>query len=528
MEILARESGADVKRLTTMLKRRMVNQHNGGTEAEQTLLSEQMKNNVNAIHSLLHSPGDLITKEIDIGQSGRYCIIVNIDGLIDKTLIHEHLMRPLINYKPNESEADLKEMNGDELIRRLKDDVLPLQEIQLIDCLDEAVFSILSGDTCLFIDGTQRALIIGSKGWMRRAIEEPQTESLIRGPKDGFTEDIRTNSALIRRRLRDPGLRMDSFLLGTRSKKEVIVTYIEGIANPELVKEVKRRLLTIEMDDPEGSGYIEQWITDSFLSPFPQILNTERPDRVSSSLLQGRVAILVDGTPFNLIMPVTIALAVNSPEDYYQPWLLSSLVRLLRFISAFIATFLPAFYIALAEFHHGMIPSNIAFSIAASREGVPFPAVIEALLMEVTLEILREAGVRLPKPIGQTIGIVGGLVIGEAAVSAGIVSPIMVIVVAVTAIASFTLPSYSFGIITRILRFFVMLAASVFGLFGVILAFLMICIHVVNLKSFGVPYSSPISPMFLKDWNDLILRAPVSFLKERPQMLQPEDKKRSK
>lgn len=487
-----------------------------------------MKTNVNTIHTLLSSPGDLITKEVDIGQSGRTCTIVNIDGLIDKNLIHDHLMKPLIGFNLKDSSTAIAEMNGNDLMQRLKDDGLPLQEIQMIDCMDEAIFAVLSGDSCLFIDGAERALVIGSKGWMRRAIQEPQTESLIRGPKDGFTEDIRTNSALIRRRLRDPALRMDSYMIGTRAKKEVMVTYIEGVANPELVKEVKRRLLTIEIDDPEGSGYVEQWLTDSFLSPFPQILNTERPDRVSSSVLQGRIAILVDGTPFNLIMPVTISMAINSPEDYYQPWLLSSLVRLLRFVSAFIATFLPAFYISLAEFHHGMIPSNIAFSIAAAREGVPFPAVIEALLMEVTLEILREAGVRLPKPIGQTIGIVGGLVIGEAAVSAGIVSPIMVIVVAVTAIASFTLPAYSFGIITRILRFFVMLAASVFGLFGVILAFLMICIHVVNLKSFGVPYSSPISPMFLKDWNDLIWRAPVTFMKERPQMLQTEDKKRSK
>ncbi|WP_337101480.1 spore germination protein [Paenibacillus sp. YIM B09110] len=511
-----------------MLKRRMANQHNDSTEAEQTLLSQQMKNNVNAIHSLLHSPGDLITKEIDIGQSGRHAIIVNIDGLIDKTLIHQHLIKPLIEFNRMEATTALKEMNGDELIGRLKDDALPLQEIQLINCMDEALFAILSGDTCLFVDGSQRALVIGSKGWMRRTIEEPQTESLIRGPKDGFTEDIRTNSALIRRRLRDPGLRMDSYMVGTRSKKEVMVAYIEGIVDPELVKEVKRRLLTIEMDDPEGSGYIEQWITDSFLSPFPQILNTERPDRVSSSLLQGRIAILVDGSPFNLIMPITIAFALNSPEDYYQPWLLSSLVRLLRFVSAFIATFLPAFYIALAEFHHGMIPSNIAFSIAAAREGVPFPAVIEALLMEFTLEILREAGVRLPKPIGQTISIVGGLVIGDAAVAAGIVSPLMVIVVAVTAIASFTLPSYSFGIITRILRFFVMLAASIFGLFGIILAFLMISIHVVNLKSFGVPYSAPLSPMFLKDWNDFIWRAPVTFQKDRPQMLHTEDRTRMK
>ncbi|MDQ8737745.1 spore germination protein [Paenibacillus sp. LHD-38] len=509
----------------------MLRNSSSGHKAEhessnQALLSTSMKDNVNSIHGILQSPGDLITKEVEAGKTGRTCILLSIDGLIDKTLIHEYLMKPIIEFRYHDTAKETADANH--FLQILKDEVLPLQEVQVVYGIEQCLFAILSGDTCLFADGADRALVIGSKGWIRRSIQEPQTESLIRGPKDGFTEDIRTNSSLIRRRIRDPHLRMDSYMIGARSKKEVIVTYIEGVVHPAIVQEVKRRLLTIDIDDAEGSGFIEQWISDSFLSPFPQVMNTERPDRMSSSLLQGRVGILVDGTPFNLILPISIAMALQSPEDYYQPWLLSTLVRLLRLISAFLATFLPGFYIALAEYHHGMIPSNIAFSIAAAREGVPFPVFIEAVLMESTLEILREAGVRLPKPIGQTIGIVGGLVIGEAAVSAGIVSPVMVIVVAVTAIASFTLPAYSFGILTRILRFVVMLAASCFGLFGLILVFLMICIHIVNLKSFGMPYSTPISPMLLQDWKDFILRAPVNFLKKRPEMLQTEDENRMK
>jgi len=485
-------------------------------------LEAEAQRNVNYIHHRLHSPGDLMTKELELGSTGLTCVILNIDGMIDKTLIHQHLMRPIIEYDG----PALDSPEGSAAIIRIKDEVLPLEEVHTISAMHEALFAILSGDTCLFMEGSRLALVVGSKGWESRAIEEPQTESTIRGPKDGFTEDIRTNSSLIRRRLIDPNLRLDSYLIGRRSKREVMVAYIDDIVSPELVSEVKRRLLTIEIDDIEGSGYIEQWITDSFLSPFPQIMNTERPDRFAASLLQGRIGLIVDGTPFQLIMPISISDAFKSPEDYYQHWLISSLIRLLRYISAFVATFLPGFYIALAEYHHGMIPSNIAFSIASAREGVPFPVFIEALLMESTLEILREAGVRLPKPIGQTIGIVGGLVIGEAAVSAGIVSPVMVIVVAVTAIASFTLPSYTFGIVTRILRFFIMVAASVFGLFGVILAFLVICIHLVNLKSFGVPYLAPISPLLPRDWKDLVLRAPVTLLRKRPQMMQTKDEDR--
>nr|WP_306812706.1 spore germination protein [Paenibacillus soyae] len=493
-------------------------------EKDHKPLSKQLQQNVDYIHYRLHSPGDLITKEIELGESGLSCVIMNLDGMIDKTIVHQQLMKPMIAFG---SQLDAESLADPErIVKRLKDEVLPTEEVLSIYRMDDALYAILSGDTCLFLNGTGHALVIGTKGWLRRSIEEPQTESTIRGPKDGFTEDIRTNSSLIRRRIKDSDLRMDSHLIGSRGRREVMVAYMQDIVNPKLVDEVKKRLLSIQIDDVEGSGYIEQWISDSFLSPFPQILNTERPDRFAASLLQGRVGLLVDGTPFQLVMPISISDAFKSPEDYYQHWLLSSLIRALRYISTFVATFLPGFYIALAEYHHGMIPSNIAFSIASAREGVPFPVFIEAMLMEATLEILREAGVRLPKPIGQTIGIVGGLVIGEAAVSAGLVSPVMVIVVAVTAIASFTLPSYSFGIVTRILRFFIMMLASVLGLFGVILGFLIICIHLVNLKSFGLPYLTPISPLFLSDWKDLILRAPVTFIRKRPEMLQTEDKNR--
>lgn len=383
------------------------------------------------------------------------------------------------------------------------------------------------GDSALFVDGTDQVIIIGSKGWPSRGIEEPVTEALVRGPRDGFTENIRTNTALIRRRVRDPNLRFDSYKVGRRrSKKNLIVAYIDGIVNPRLVEEVQRRVKTIDLDDAEESGLIEQWIEDSFLSPFPQIQHTERPDKVSSAINQGRVAILLDGTPFVLFAPVTLNSMLQSPEDYYERWHIGTLLRLLRFLAAFIALFLPALYVALLTFHPGMIPSKIVFSLAGAREGVPFPAVVEALMMEATLELLREAGIRLPKPIGQTIGIVGGLVIGEAAVSAGIVSPIMVIVVAITAIASFALPSYDIAIPLRILRFGMILAASIFGLFGIILVYIMINIHLVRLKSFGMPFTTPFAPQFTHDMRDVIIRAPLMFLRRRPQVLQTDDKVR--
>lgn len=362
-------------------------------------------------------------------------------------------------------------------------------------------------------------------GGESRAIEEPRSEALIRGSKEGFIENIRTNTMMIRRYIADPNLRFSTYKVGRRSKKDLVVAYMDGIVNPDMVNEVKRRLETIDIDDAPESGYIEQWIEDSFLSPFPQVLNTERPDKASEALLKGKVVILLDRTPFVLIAPATFGSLLQSPEDYYWRWSLGTLVRLLRYLGAFISVFLPALYIALVSYHPGLVPSDLAFSIAASRDEVPFPPAVEALIMTATMELLREAGLRLPTAIGQTIGIVGGLVIGEAAVSAGIVSPIMVIVVALNAIASFALPSYSIAITFRILQFGLMAAAAVFGLYGIILCYIMINIHIVNLMSFGVPYSTPFAPSFMNDWKDLVLRAPIAMMKRRPVYMQTNDKK---
>ncbi|WP_025849428.1 spore germination protein [Paenibacillus ehimensis] len=487
-------------------------------------LTESVTHNISMIKEMLGSPNDLIIREFRVGPHKHLCTLISIDGLINADLLDEEVLRVLLSGRWLETHAIPSE--GSALLDLLHKEILSVNSIDRVHSLDQMMLGVLSGIAALLVDDSSDALLICSQRWQERPVEEPQTEALIRGPRDGFTENLRTNTALVRRRLRDPHLRYISFRIGRRSRKEVVLAYIEGIAHPDLVAEVKRRLSTIDMDEAEGSGYIEQWMMDSFLTPFPLIHSTERPDKTASALLQGKVALLVDGSPFTLFLPITIGALFQSPEDYYHHWLISSLMRLLRTVSAFLATFLPALYIALVEYHQGMIPSKLAFSIAGSREGVPFPAVVEAMLMEVTLEVLREAGIRLPKPIGQTIGIVGGLVIGEAAVAAGIVSPIMVIVVAITAISSFSLPSYSFAISLRMLRFLIMLAASMFGLYGIVLVYIMINIHIVNLKSFGVPFTVPFAPFFWNDWKDLILRAPVTVLEKRPQLMQTLDKVR--
>lgn len=275
---------------------------------------------------------------------------------------------------------------------------------------------------------------------------------------------------------------------------------IEDIIQPYIVEELHRRLQSIETDIIFETGTIEQLVQDNNLSPFPQFLNTERPDNVTASLAKGKAAILVDGSPFALIAPMVMIDIFQSPEDHYERWMIGTLLRGLRMLAGMIAVLLPAMYVALVSYHQGLIPSTLAYSIAGAREGVPFPAYIETLIMAFTMELIREAGIRLPKPMGQTIGIVGGLVIGEAAVSAGIVNPFLVIIIAVTAVATFSLPVYSITITFRILLFAFILAATVFGLYGIILGLIALAIHIVNLTSVGVPYSAPIAPAFYKDW----------------------------
>lgn len=481
-----------------------------------------VQDNLEAIKQALHHASDLVIRSFSVGPSQTPCATASIDGLVDTAQINEQLLKPMMH------SFDYLISSAEEMCSVLEEQVLSTYQVKRIATLDDAIYNILSGNTVLFIDESTDAIAVTTIGWKSRAIEEPQTESIIRGPRAGFTEDLRTNTAMLRRRLKEPNLVLDDYQIGRRGKRDVVIAYIVGIVHPNLVKEITKRVLSIDIDDIEGSGFLEHWIADSFLSPFPLILNTERPDRVSGSLLQGRVAILVDGDPFALILPITFSSSLQSPEDYYQHWMISTLTRLLRLGAAFIATFLPALYIALLEYHHGMIPSKLAFSIAGAREGVPFPAVIEAFAMEITLELLREAGLRLPKPIGQTIGIVGGLVIGEAAVAAGMVSPVMVIVVAITAISSFALPSYSFAISLRMMRFGIMLAAAFFGLFGIILAYIMINVHIVNLMCCGIPYSTPFAPLLKQEWKDLVLRAPTIFLKKRPKMVKPQNTDRMK
>lgn len=484
-------------------------------------LKKDLKENEKEIHEYLYDCDDVITRDFYMGTVQKHeMALIYIDGMVDKNSVQEDILKSLMLFT---RQTPLEYSVGGSFFNMVKEGLLSAGDVKEVDNFGEVILGILSGDTILFIDKFDKALIISTRGWEKRGVEEPTTEAVIRGPRDGFTETYRVNIALIRRRIKDPNLKVKTIKLGRHTRTDVGVLYIQGIASPKIVDEVLKRLNTVDIGGVLESGYIEQMIEDDWLSPFPQLRRTERPDVVAAGLMEGNVAIVTDNTPFVLLAPSTFLNLFQSPEDYYERWYIVTMIRLLRFSAAFFAMAFPALYIAMTAFHPGMLPTDLALSIAATREGVPFSAVVESLIMVISLEVLREAGVRLPGPIGQTIGIVGGLVVGEAAVRAGIVSPIMVIVVAVNAISSFAIPNYSMAIGFRLLTIVFIALATVAGLYGIMLGLLALTIHLVTLKSFGAHYLSPFISFRLSESKDSMIRGPLPSMEIRPGYTRPKD-----
>ncbi|MGZ0039561.1 spore germination protein [Paenibacillus ottowii] len=477
-----------------------------------------------AIREAIGQNSDVHFREFVMKKFHARSVLVFIEGMQDEKLMSKQVLEVLM-FEDGQGQDQQKQPEG--LSNSfIKESLMPITQISEVTSMEELYEFILLGHTVLLIEGMKEALLVGSPNGAIRSVNEPTSEALLRGPRIGFTEVLSENTSMLRRQGLNKSLEMKKFQVGNRIKKDLVIAYIKDIVNPDLLEEVNRRISKIDMDFLPESGYVEQLIEDNYLSPFQQAHNTERPDRVINALLEGRIAILLDGTPFALIVPVTFSMLLQSPEDYYERWIPGTLLRLLRFSGAFIALMGPALYISFISFHPGLIPTKLVISIIGTRQGVPFPSVIEVLILEISIEILREAGIRLPKPIGPAMGIVGGLVIGDAAVNAGIVSPFLVIVVAVTAISSFSIPTYSAGITLRLLRFVGMFFAAMLGMFGTIMFFLLICIHLTKLNSFGVPYVTPFSPMRLSDWKDVYIRAPLSLMKRRPVMMKTQQRKR--
>ena len=374
------------------------------------------------------------------------------------------------------------------------------------------------GDCGVLVHGVANGLACDTKGWERRGVEEPTTESTIRGPKEGFIESLRTNTSMLRRRIKDPRLWIEELKIGRITQTCVAVVHISGVADKRVVEKVRNRLRQVDTDSIQESGHLEEYIEDAPSSPFPTVLRTERPDRVTGALLEGRVAILTDGTPFALIVPATFTMFLTTSEDYYERHFVGTALRIIRWGAFMMSLMLPALYIAIITFHQEMLPTPLILSIAAQREGVPFPALVEAFVMEVLFEVFREAGVRLPRMVGPAVSIIGGLVLGDVAIRAGLVSPAMVMIVAGTGIASFATPVFSLAIGARLIRFAMMLLAGVLGIFGIVAGLFGLLIHLAALRSFGVPFMEPLVPLIFSELKDALLRLPWWALRTRPKL----------
>ncbi|MGD6963238.1 spore germination protein [Fictibacillus phosphorivorans] len=481
---------------------------------------------VDRIKTLLGNPMDLIVREFEFELEHKVtATLLFLEEMNDSQVLNEFILSPLMSLSSDKQSSPVP---VDHALHYIKQNALALGRVLDVETEDELVEALLAGLSVLLVEGNTKGLKLGTNGGKVRGIEEPTSEVVIRGPKDSFTESIKTNISLIRRRVRSKDIRIEKFKIGEVTHTDVAVVYLENIADPLLIQEIKERIEEVKTDGLLESGQLEEFIQDETVTVFPQFLNTERPDVVIGNLLEGRVGIIINGTPFVLIAPAQFIQFFQSSEDYYMRYDISTFLRLLRFSVFIISLIAPSIYIALTTFHQAMIPTTLLFGIAAQREGVPFPAIAEALVMEITFEILREAGIRMPRAVGVAVSIVGALVLGQAAVQAGLVSPAMVIVVGITAVASFAIPSFAVATSARLLRFPLMLISSVFGFYGLTLALIVIIAHLSSLRSFGYPYLSPFAPLQTQDLKDSLFRFPITKLFKRPEKLSKKNQTRTK
>ncbi|MEC0171405.1 spore germination protein [Paenibacillus graminis] len=452
--------------------------------------------NSDYIEAALFNTNDL--KKRSISFQGRKGVVLYLESITDTELIERNVIIPF----SRNQDKDLSEL-------------FTTLTFSLETELNQGIQGLLEGSCLYFLEGMSEFYVLLTPAKYERSISEPENEGVIRGPHNGFIEQMKVNLYLIRKQIASPNLKVRYFTLGKTVPKQVSLVYMENIANPELVKIVEARIQKISLDWILSTGFIQELTEDNPFSIFPQLINTERPDHTSNYLLDGYVAILLDGDPTALIVPASFFSFYRTPDDYNNRWMIASFVRFIRLIGFVTAFQLPALYIATVSFHSNVLPLQLFFTIQGSLTRVPFPPLIEAMLLELIFELLREAGLRLPSRVGQTIGIVGGLVIGDAIVKAGLVSYTMIIVVALTAISSFLIPSNEMSSAIRFMRFPLMIAASLFGYIGISFGLTLIFIHLCKLESFGQPYFRPLSPLNSQGLKDTFVRFPIWSIRKR-------------
>ncbi|MDF2960998.1 MAG: spore germination protein [Paenibacillus sp.] len=474
-------------------------------------LSESIHDNLNIMNQIFANANDLVVQEWHFGKD----FSISACSIYFKTLTKEQET----NYLKEALQDLLKHENGPgtDVTRQAFTSFYERNGVStkiavLVGRLDDAVTHILNGDIVILIDKWNKALAFEAFGVETRQIAEPVSEPVVQGPREGSVEDLQTNIGLIRKRLRTSDLKMTYLVGGGESKTKIVYGYLESRVSKPLLNAFREKISRVPELELLETSYIEELLDDNIYSPFPQVRFTERPDVAAAGLLEGKILVMVDGTGTMLLCPGLFIELFQSSEDYYQRTVTSSLIRLLRIFAFLVALSLPSMYIALTTFHPELIPSILLLAIIDAREGIPFPAFLEAFLMEFFFELLREAGIRLPRPVGSAVSIVGALVIGEAAIAAGIASPSMVIIVSLTGIASFAIPQYSVAIGIRILRFPLMILAALLGGYGLMLGMILILLHLCKLRPLGQCYMSPLAPLSLSEWRDVFVRAPLRQL----------------
>lgn len=477
-----------------------------------TRISRNIEQNIAEYQRLFAECADIKMRRMALGDGNRReCFLAYIEVNVSNMLLENTALGRALAYLGRTEDADIDEV--------LDSNAMGISDVTPFEYIEDAAAGMLTGDAILFVDGYDKALKIADKGYPGAGVKEPDSEKVIRGSKEGFTDSVKTNTALIRKRIRSTRVKVKNIQQGLYSHTLVNLVYMEDLAYPSVVEEIEKRIGDYEIDGVMDSGIIEQLAEHKWYSPFPQFQTTQRPDRAAMAILEGRVVVMSDNSPTALILPTDFNSCLKTSDDYYNRFEVASFARMLRFMAAFFAMTFPALYLAVTNFHTQILPTPLLLSFWEARIGVPFPAALEVILMELAFELLREAGVRLPGAMGNTIGIVGGLIIGQAAVDANLVSPIVVIVVAFTALCSFSIPNEEFAFSFRILKFFMIALSAWLGFFGFLLGLLVVLIHLCKLKSFGIPYLMPFVGADLNDYQDerdSIWRAPFRRMTRRP------------
>lgn len=493
-------------------------------EKEKRSISLNIKENEAYIQNLCKGCDDIILRPMKLGAEPRVdCLIVYIEVAVNNMTLEDSILGKML--------SKLWDMPVDDIYPFIQDNCLGISDVSYLDDMEVAMQAMLAGNAIVFIDHYDQAIKISSKGYPNMGVNKVESEKVLRGSNEGFTDSEKVNSALIRKRIRNTGLKVKELHIGERSDTLISLVYIDELVHPPFLEEIEERLSKYQIDGILESGMIEQLTEEEWMSPFPQFQTTERPDRAALEVLDGRIILLCDNTPVALILPTTFNSFIQVSEDRFNRFQIVSFQRMIRYASVLLTLLLSGIYLAVINFHTQILPTDLLLSFAEARKGVPFPSLLEVLFMEVAFEMIREAGVRMPGPLGGTIGIVGGLIIGNAAVDANLVSPMSVVIVALSALSSFAIPNDEFSSPFRLLKYGFIFLGGTLGVFGVVLGIYALLGHLSGLTSFGIPYLTPFVGPDINQYHDkrnAMVRAPFLWLRKRPVFSQRDQRVRLK